>query len=125
MPEVVAEGGYEALHYVDYTGDGWVAVACPELALDLPRRLPAYSLVATPDFFPAVKQSDLTEWTDESVPPDLRETIWPGVPGRPEALSDQRLAANLALNEAGFDPGDGTMTAIVGPHGSGGGRLTE
>ena len=125
MPDVVAEGNYEALHYVDYTGDGWVAADCPELALDLPRRLPAYSLVATPDFFPAVKQSDLTEWTDESVAPDLRETIWPGVPGRPEALADQRLAADLALDQAGFDPADGTMTAIVGPHGSGGGRLTR
>jgi hypothetical protein len=43
-PEIinlVGAGGYRARHYVDFTGDGWVDVDCAEVALELPRRLPA------------------------------------------------------------------------------------
>lgn len=115
MSEVIRRGGYRAQHYIDPTGDGWITAACPELALDLPRVLPAYSLVATPDYIPRVMQSDLMRWTDESAPPSLAATIWPESPGRPEALSDQRHAANLELAGAGFERDDDTMTAIVGP----------
>jgi hypothetical protein len=125
VAEIVAKGGYCALHYLDFTGDGWIDVECSALALDVPRRLPAYSIVATPDFFPIVKQSDLMQWTDQSVPPSLLQRTWPENPGKPEALSDQRFAANLELADAGFDKADDTMTAIVGPLGSGGGRLTQ
>ncbi|MFG1182931.1 hypothetical protein V5F40_23130 [Xanthobacter sp. DSM 14520] len=121
----VTKGGYNARHYVDFAGDGWIDVECAELALDVPRRLPAYSIVATPDFFPAVNQSDLMNWTDQSVPPVLLGILWPENPGKPEALSDQRYAANLELAGAGFDPNDDTMTAIVGAFGSGKGRLTR
>ncbi|EID77409.1 hypothetical protein W59_23695 [Rhodococcus opacus RKJ300 = JCM 13270] len=120
MSEVIRRGGYRAQHYTDPTGDGWVTAECPELALVLPRMLPAYSLVATPDYLPRVIQSDLMRWTDDSAPPTLTETIWPEYPGRPEALSDQRLAANLELTGAGFERDDDTMTAIVGPLGSAG-----
>ena len=49
------------------------------------------------------------------------ETVWPTNPGRPEPLSSQRIAVNLELKEAGFDPHDDTLTAIVGPYGSGAG----
>lgn len=125
MLKVIGKGGYRALHFIDWTGDGWVGVECAQLALDIPRRLPAYSLVAPPDFFPKVKQSDLTAWTTQSAPPALVETIWPKVPGRPEALSEQRLAANMELKEAGFDVADDTVTAIVGMLASGEGRRTR
>jgi len=125
MLDVISKGGYQALHFIDWTGDGWIGVECPELALDIPRRLPAYSLVATPDFFPSVKQSDLTAWTAQSAPPALVETIWPKVPGRPEALSEQRLAADIELKEAGFDIADDTVTAIVGMLDSGRARPTR
>jgi hypothetical protein len=125
MPDIVKKGGYRARHYVDYTGDGWIAVACSELALEVPRRLAAYSIVSSPDFLPAVKQSDLMEWTEQSVAPSLLETIWPESPGKPQALSDQRFAANLELDGAHFDASDDTMTAIVGNAGSGTGRLTQ
>ena len=125
MLKVIGKGGYRALHFLDWTGDGWIGVECPQLALVIPRRLPAYSVVATPDFFPAVKQSDLTTWTTESAPPALVETIWPKVPGRPEALSEQRLAANIEIKEAGFEITDDTVTAIVGMLGSGKGRQTR
>jgi hypothetical protein len=119
----VRHGGYRARHYVDHTGDGWIAAECSALALEVPRRLPAYSVVASPDYFPVVRQSDLVRWTDQSAPPGLLDTIWPVNPGRPEPLSAQRLAANLEL-PAGFDPADDTITAIVGAHGSGRGEQT-
>ena len=108
-----------------FTGDGWIDVECSELALEIPRRLPAYSIVATPHFFPAVTQSALMQWTEQSVPPALLNILWPENPGKPQALSDQRFAANLELEGAGFDPADDTMTAIVGLFGSGSGRLTR
>lgn len=123
--ERVREGGYRARHYVDYTGDGWIAVECSALALEIPRRLSAYSIVATPDYFPVVRQGDLVRWTDQSAPPALLSTIWPINPGRPEPLSAQRYAANLELPGAGFDKGDDTMTAIVASFGSGGGAQTR
>jgi hypothetical protein len=122
MSEIIRRGGYRARHYVDWTGDGWITAGCSELALDVPRQLAAYSLVATPDYFPRVKQSDLMRWTNESAPLSLVATIWPEVPGRPEALSDQRIAANLELGAAGFDRDDDTMTAIVGLFGPAGTR---
>lgn len=123
---VVSKGGYRARHYVDYTGDGWIDVECSDLALEIPRRLPAYSIVASPDFFPLVQQADLMQWTDQSVPPSLLKIIWtaPGA-GQPNALSDQRYAANLQLPGAEFDAADDTMTAIVGHYGSGQGQLTR
>jgi hypothetical protein len=123
--EIVRKGKYWARHYQDFSGDGWIDCECSELALEIPRRLPAYSIVATPDFFPAVNQSALMQWTEQSVPPALLNILWPENPGKPQALSDQRFAANLELSGAGFDPLDDTMTAIVGPFGSGGGRLTQ
>jgi hypothetical protein len=121
---IVKTGGYCARHYQDFTGDGWIDAECSQLALEIPRRLPAYSIVATPDFFPAVSQSALMQWTEQSVPPALLNILWPENPGKPQALSDQRFAANLELAGAGFDPADDTMTAIIGPFGSGSGRLT-
>lgn len=114
VKRAVRTGEYSALHYVDYTGDGWVDVECPALVLEVPRRLPAYSVVACPDFFPHVRQSELVAWTDQSVPPQLLDTIWPVVPGRPDPLCAQRVAANIELKGAGFDPLDDTVTAIVG-----------
>lgn len=126
LVSAVKAGGYRALHYVDYTGDGWIDVECPELALEVPRRLPAYSIVASPDFFPFVDQAALLDWTEQSVQPSTLKILWsaPGV-SRPEPLSDQRYAANLQLPGASFDPTDDTMTAIVGSFRSGGGRQTR
>ncbi|QOG20841.1 hypothetical protein [Bradyrhizobium sp. SEMIA] len=124
--KLVEGGGYRARHYVDFTGDGWIDVECPEIALDLPRRIPAYSIVASPDFFPLVDQTSLMQWADQSVLPSLMHSLWdaPGS-GLPQALSDQRYAANLQISGANFDPDDDTMTAIVGPFGSGDGALCQ
>jgi hypothetical protein len=123
LPDVinlVAKGGYWARHYVDHTGDGWIDVECSELALELPQRLPAYSIVSTPDFFPFVDQTALMQWSDQSILPSLTPLVWDAaVSGLPESLSDQRYAANLQLPGAAFDPLDDTVTAIVGCLGSG------
>lgn len=125
MLERLKKGNFRARHYIDYTGDGWISVECSALALVIPRRLPAYSIVASPDYFPEVRQSDLVTWTDQSAPPALLQTVWPANPGRPEPLSSQRLAADLELKDAGFDRSDDTMTAIVGACGSGEGAQTK
>lgn len=117
--EKVTAGGYRARHYLDFTGDGWIAAECGELALEVPTVKAAYSVVGPPDFFPLVRQSELVRWTDQAAPPELSERIWPSRSGRPEPLSAQRLAPNLTLKNAGFDPADDTMTAIVGFFGNG------
>lgn len=106
----VALGGYNARHYLDFTGDGWVEALCPELAVSIPRRVPAYSLVTAPDFFPNCDQRELMDWWEQSVPQALRNSIWRI---RPETLSDERLAPNLELKQAGFRKEDRTVTAIV------------
>src|SRR5262249_12505473 len=52
LPDVAArvlQGGYHAVHFKDFTGDGWVDADCPQLRPDFPRFVPAYSLVAAPD----------------------------------------------------------------------------
>lgn len=123
--ETIKKGGYRAQHYLDFTADGWVDVECSALALELPRRLPACSVLAAPDFFPKIKQTDLMDWTDQSSPPSLLDKIWPENPGAPEALSEQRFMANLELPDAHFNPSDDTMTAIVGHYGSGAGTLSH
>lgn len=106
----VRAGGYRARHYVDFTGDGWVEALCPELAVELPRSLPAYSLVTAPDFYPSTEQRELVEWWLQRLPAEIRERVW-GT--RPLALSDERLVANLQLQGAGFRTDDDTITAIV------------
>ncbi len=112
VESVVRTGGYDAQHYVDFTGDGWVEAICPELAVAIPRRIPAYSLVTAPDFFPNCDQRELLEWTEQSVPASLRNNLW-RIP--PDTLSDVRLAPNLQLEDADFRPEDKTVTAIISP----------
>lgn len=107
---VVKAGGYDAQHYLDFTGDGSIEAVCPELAVAIPRRVPAYSVVTAPDFFPNCDQRELLEWTEQSVPSRLRRNLWRV---RPLTLSDNRLAPNLQLEDANFRPEDKTVTAIV------------
>lgn len=111
VAQVVAAGEYRARHYLDFTGDGWVAAVVPELATAVPRRRSAYSLVAAPDFFPSTDQRELMEWTAQRVPRHLRESIWRI---SPDPLSDERFAPNLELADSGFRADDDTVTAIVG-----------
>ena len=112
----LARGGYEALNYHDFTGEGWISLKCPELrtlaGVDADPK-PAYSLICGPDFYPSCDQRELTEWTgSSSVPKDLQDQIWNI---RPDPLSDVRLPPNLQLNggKNPFTPDENTVTALV------------
>jgi hypothetical protein len=106
----VDAGGYQARHYLDFLGDGWIQARCPELATEFPRNIPAYSLVTAPDFFPLSGQRELLEWTRQSVPERFRRTIWVV---EPATLAHRRLPPNLQLPGAPFRAEDTTVTAIV------------
>ena len=109
---------YVARHYTDFTADGWLSVTISGLPRSrLARQVPAYSVIAAPDFYPYVSQSDLLDWSLHEVPTSIRERLW-AVP--PLALCDQRTAPNLSLRSYGapFRPEDVTVSAIVGQRGS-------
>ena len=115
---IVKRGGYKAKHVLDFTGDGWVeaeVVSSPPLNEQTFPRHAAFSLVAPPDYFVKVKQAGLVQWLREPSPPSNRKPVWPQEgAGSPEMLSDERYAANIELEGAGFEKTDDTMTAIVG-----------
>ncbi len=103
--DTVSTGKYQALHYVDFTGDGQVGATVPalvgkrEVATSV---VPCYSLVAAPDFFTSAGQRELFE----QVPGDF----W-GVP--PVPLSDTRLPANLQMPGNRFSATEKTISAVV------------
>jgi hypothetical protein len=107
--EPINEGGYWARHFIDYAADGWVAARCRELDEAVPARIPAYSTVGPPSFYPYTNQRALTEWAETGAPEELRHGIFV-IPPRP--LSDRRMAANITL-AAGFSIDDDTVTALV------------
>lgn len=108
---------YRAQHYFDFTGDGWISAKVSGLSGQIPRRIPAYSIISAPDFYPYVSQSDVLDWSMNSVQTDIRGQLW----GRPPlALCDQRVAPNLSLRRyaAPFVPEDQSVSAMVGLKGS-------
>ncbi|MGH9719631.1 MAG: hypothetical protein ACRD8O_05425, partial [Bryobacteraceae bacterium] len=114
--QAVDDGGYEALLYVDFTGEGWLEVAVAQLAgkpgVTAGARA-AYVLLSAPDFFPSTGQRETSRWsTSSEIPQSFRNRqIW-GIP--PEPLSEIRLAANLQLPNSPFDSKEDTMTAVTG-----------
>lgn len=109
VADEVRKGNFKALHYLDFTADGWVAALCPQTQAAGLAHVPAYSLVTAPNFYVSYSQRELTEWT-EGLPKELRETLW-ATP--PDALSDERIAANVNLPNSPFDMGNVTRTALV------------
>ena len=109
MMEIIRKGGYQTLHYIDFSGDGWIAARCPQLEDAIAERMPAYCMVGLPDFFPDVTQRGLMQWWQNSVPEPVRAALW-AIP--PYALSQTRIAANVTL-PIGFSLEDTTITAIV------------
>jgi hypothetical protein len=109
MVDVIAAGGYQAQHYIDFTGDGWVEASCAVLAPHLGASQPAYCIVAPPDFYPRVSQRDLMSWWQREVPEPVRDALW-AIP--PLTLSQTRIAANVTL-PINFSLNDTTVTAIV------------
>lgn len=125
VPDVadrVWQGGYEAQHYADFTGDGWIEPSCPQLQPQFPRFINAYSIVAAPDFYFNCDQREVMDWWLQRAPTSLRNFLWETPP---LTLADERVAPNLKLNntdfhagdpalpKANFRPEDDTVTAIV------------
>lgn len=126
LPDIITKvqnGGYAARHYTDYTGDGYIQPICHELALDIPRRIAAYGIVAPPDFYPFVKQQDLMDWWEQSAPADVQKTLWPANPGPPRPLCDERYPGNLSF-DGKFSADDDTISAIVSMRDAGHDRQT-
>lgn len=119
MMDVITAGNYQAQHHVDYVGDGWVEARCGALDAEIPTRLPAYAVVAPPDFFPKVSQRDLMNWWKREVPEPVRDALW-AIP--PLTLSQTRIAANVTL-PINFSIDDTTVTALVTHPAEGGGAV--
>ena len=109
MNEIMSEGGYQTLHYIDGAGDGWIEPRCPQLEGVVDAIMPAYCMVGLPDFFPKVTQRELMLWWRDKVPKPIRDALWAI---QPLALSQTRIAGNITL-PAGFSLEDTTIAAIV------------
>ena len=107
--EIIGKGGYEALHFVDGAGDGWVEASCSQIDDQVDDHIPAYAMVGLPDFYPLINQRDLMHWWRNEVPEVIRTGLF-AVP--PLALSQTRIAANIDL-PIGFSIEDDTVPAIV------------
>jgi hypothetical protein len=110
----IRKGNYEAAHFVDETCDGTVTVTLKGIAPE--PSLPAYSLVAAPDFFPLADQLEISNWVRRNYR-NYQEHFNQGAPW---PLCEGRRAANIELprpdiaNATAFDRDDLTVTAIVG-----------
>jgi hypothetical protein len=115
QPDVIAAmkkpKSYQALHYVDYTGEGWVTADLGSTGITL-RIVPAYVLVSAPDFFPSSGQFELSEWSrSNKIPSQFQGKLW-SIP--PTPLSETRVPANLQLPGSPFQATDSTISAVVG-----------
>jgi hypothetical protein len=111
----IRTGGYNALHYIDFTGDGYVRATCRQLRLM--QNLSAYSILGAPDFFPFVGQRELADWYD-SLPGNWKRLIWSDK-ATLAPLSDSRLPANIQITKGEFSGNDRTVTAVVSGLGGG------
>ena len=99
---------YDALHYLDFSGDGFITIEKIEHGgrLNALPRVAAYSIVAPPDFFPYCDQAELFD--DNSL-----NGVW-STP--PNALADTRMPPNLQSHPELFFSGMSvfdTCTATV------------
>jgi hypothetical protein len=123
VTRVVNLGHYEAQHYIDYSGDGWVQAECEGLSLEIPQCLAAYSMLSPPDPYAAIRETDFFDWWKQSTPPDVRSTLFPDYMGSlpAEPLSDARITANItfrattdvAISQPIFVSNDDSYTAII------------
>jgi hypothetical protein len=126
LMQALALGNFDAQHYIDSAGEGWVMAACKELSdQGIAETVPAFCMVGLPDFLPNVSQRDLMNWSRQEVPEALRSGLW-AMP--PLALSQSRMAANVEIAappngnfpKVEFDIEDDTGVAIVSQLGSNG-----
>src|SRR5580698_7648747 len=123
VTRIVNIGGYQAQHFIDYSGDGWVQAECEGLSLDIPQCLAAYSMLSPPDPYAAIRETDFFDWWKQSAPPDVRSAVFPNYMGSlpAEPLSDARITANITFRETAnvatsqpiFVSNDDSYTAIV------------
>ncbi|MFY0610993.1 MAG: hypothetical protein JXQ99_05660 [Hyphomicrobiaceae bacterium] len=118
-------GNYRALNITDSTADGWIKSVVSGLSVS--ENLPAYSLVAAPDFYPGVNQRAVFEWWQNARDPEVLETLpewhqnlvnspdWELWRAEPRPLSDIPFAPNVRLSGAGFSAADNAVTAVITP----------
>ncbi|MGF6315182.1 hypothetical protein [Pseudomonas frederiksbergensis] len=104
---IVSAGNYQALHFIDFTAEGWVKPICPALSAHIPIIVVAYSILSAPDFYPSCGQAALIEWEQQQAFP---EPIWYV---SLQALSELRLAGNPQLPGGHFGAEDKGITALV------------
>lgn len=109
MFDVIRKGGYQAQHFIDFSGGGWVQAKTTGLPEAFRIGVPACSLISPPDFFPYVSQRDLTNWWKTETPAAVRDALW-AIP--PYPLSQRRMSGDINL-PLGFNINDDTSTAIV------------
>ncbi|NSX07144.1 hypothetical protein HTX81_00955 [Pseudomonas lini] len=105
--QIVKDGEYQALHFIDFTAEGWVRAACPQLETAGISNAVAYSLVAAPDFYPEYTQRQLLEWSN------LQEFPQPFFGQSLRVLSNTRAAGNPDLRGGHFQLEDKGITAII------------
>lgn len=104
---IVEAGNYRALHFIDFTAEGWIKADCPALSTAIGLNVAAYSILAAPDFYPACGQAQLGEWEQQQGFP---ERIWYAALA---ALSERRVAGNPDLAGGHFVLEDISITAVL------------
>ncbi len=84
MNTILTGNAYRSLHYVGYTGDGWVAVDV-NVQIGNGKKIPAQSLVAAVDLFPYCEQTEVLDNPDN-------QGLWST---EPLSLADTRFNPNI------------------------------
>ncbi|MCJ8269076.1 MAG: hypothetical protein MJK04_06700, partial [Psychrosphaera sp.] len=91
--DIIAQQEFDVLHYVDFSGDGFVKANINNALISVLPNIPAYSMVAPPDFYPYVKQAEILD----AIPERFREQIWAV---QPTPLCDSRMLPNIETHPA-------------------------
>ena len=114
MLKKIAKGNYEAVHYVDFSGAGFVHAEVSGLSQDLGVKA-GFSIVAAPDFYPMVSQLDVLRWHEKQQresPTIARHIKWGAVP---TPLSATRLPADPSLSDGLISPFSVSYTHLTLP----------
>lgn len=103
MMQEIRAGNFQAVHYVDFTGAGFVSISLDGLSEDLEVK-PGFSVVSAPDFYPMVDQQKVMAWYRDvqAREPAIAHNIGWGAPPRP--LSTVRLVADPNIANGGQAP---------------------
>lgn len=104
---IIKAGNYRAVHFIDFTAEGWIKAHSPTLSAQVPLSVASYSILAAPDFYPACGQAELIEWATQQNFPDQ---IWYS---KLTALSELRVPGNPHMSGCHFGLGDQSVPALV------------